>query len=213
MAVEAPLKETLAAAIVQLSFWKTGRLLFDPFCGSGTIPIEAAMIGMNMAPGLKRTFASESWPRIGPDIWKTAREKALSDIDSQAAPAIYASDRDSNAVKIAKENAVRARVEGSIQFLVKDFHDFSFDENYGLLVCNPPYGERVGERVEVERLYRDMGNRLRKLKTWSVYILASHDRFEYLYGKKADRKRKLYNGRIKTNFYQFYGVKPSARQP
>lgn len=206
--VEAPLKETLAAALIQLSYWNKDRFFIDPFCGSGTIPIEAAMIGKNIAPGLNRNFASEEWPRIKKEYWHDARRKAWDVMLKDFNLNIIGSDIDEKAIEIAKDNAYDVGVEDDIKFFVKDFRDVKLKNDYGIVICNPPYGERIGEKTEINKLYKDMGKVFKKLDTYSTYILTSNEDFEKLYGKKADRKRKLYNGRIKVDYYQYYGPKP-----
>lgn len=206
--VEAPIKETLAAAMIQLSFWNKNRSLYDLFCGSGTIPIEAALIGRNIAPGLNRSFASEEWPIIGEKLWKEERVKAFKSIDYDAELNIYASDIDSNAIEIATENAIEAGVDDCITFERKDFRKVNTGDDYGVIISNPPYGERLSEIKEVKTLYKDMGKIFNRLDTWSKYIITSYEDFEKLYGKDADRKRKLYNGRIKVDYYQYYGPRP-----
>ena len=206
--VEAPLKETLAAGLVLLSYWNKDRLLVDPFCGSGTIPIEAAMIGKNIAPGLNRNFASEEWPRVKKEYWREARRQAWDLMLKDVKLKIIGSDIDDEAIKIAKENAYNIGLEEDILFIRKNFRNFEFKDDYGVIICNPPYGERIGERKEVVALYKDMGKVLGKLSTYSIYVLTSNEDFERLYGKKVDKKRKLYNGRIKVNYYQYYGPKP-----
>lgn len=208
--VEAPLKETLAAALVQLSYWNRDRLLIDPFCGSGTIPIEAAMIGKNIAPGLNRSFASENWPRVKKEYWHEARRKAWDAMLKDVKLNIIGCDIDKKAIEIAKENAYSIELEKDIRFINKDFRDFDFRDNYGIIICNPPYGERIGEREEVKAIYRDMGRIFGHLDTYSIYVLTSNEDFEMLYGKKADKKRKLYNGRIKVDYYQYFGPKPNG---
>ncbi len=206
--VEAPLKETLAAGLVLLSYWNKDRLLVDPFCGSGTIPIEAAMIGKNIAPGLNRNFASEEWPRVKKEYWRDARRQAWDLMLKDVKLKIIGSDIDDEAIKIAKENAYNIGLEEDILFIRKNFRNFEFKDDYGVIICNPPYGERIGERKEVMNLYKDMGKVFGKLSTYSIYVLTSNEDFERLYGKKADKRRKLYNGRIKVNYYQYYGPKP-----
>lgn len=206
--VKAPLKETLAAALIQLSYWNKDRPLLDPFCGSGTIPIEAAMIGKNIAPGLNRNFASEKWPRIKREYWHEARRNAWDLMERDTKLNIIGSDIDKNAIDIAKENAFSIGLEDDIKFLNKDFRDLQFRDNFGVIICNPPYGERIGEKEEVKNIYKDMGRILNSLDTYSIYVLTSNDRFESFYGKKANRKRKLYNGRIKVDYYQYFGPKP-----
>lgn len=206
--VEAPLKETLAAALVQLSYWNRDRLLIDPFCGSGTIPIEAAMIGKNIAPGLNRNFASEGWPRVDKKYWQDVRREAWDVMLLDEKLNIIASDIDEKAIKIAKKNAEVIGLEEDINFIKKDARNLRIDEEYGVIITNPPYGERIGEKKEVEKLYRDIGNKFRKLDTFSIYILTSNEDFEKMYGKPASRRRKLYNGRIKVDYYQYYGPRP-----
>lgn len=208
MASNAPLKETLAAAMVQLSYWNPDRILADPFCGSGTIPIEAAMIGLNMAPGIKRSFDSEKWPWIPGDLWQQAREEALQAIRRDLEFRILGSDIDGRVLKTARQNAVLAGVEDYVSFQKLPVSDFRSKKKYGCVICNPPYGERLGEAGEVEMLYRQMGRIFGELDTWSIYVLTSHEGFERLFGRRASRKRKLYNGRIKVDYYQFYGPPP-----
>jgi putative N6-adenine-specific DNA methylase len=204
--VTAPIKETLAAAMVQLSFWKTGRLLVDPFCGSGTIPIEAAMIGRNIAPGFHRKFVSEDWPFISANVWKTEREDAAAQIDKSADIRIFASDKDMAAIAAARENAANAGVGDCICFERKAFRDVTATESHGIVICNPPYGERVGERTEMERIYGEIGDFFRQNPTWSLYLITTDKEFETkAFGRSADRRRKLYNGRLETTYYQYYG--------
>lgn len=207
-ALEAPLKETLAAAMVLLSRWREDRVLIDPLCGSGTILIEAAMIGRNMAPGLQRSFVSEGWPIIPRQLWKDARAEALKAIRQDERINIIGYDVDEKAIMIAKENAHRAGVDDCISFVAKDIEKMRTDAKYGYIICNPPYGERLGEKEEVEKLYKRMGQIFNKLETWSVYVITSNEEFEQLYGKRSSKKRKLYNGRIKVDYYQFFGTKP-----
>jgi len=204
----APLKETLAAAMIQLSFWKSNRLLLDPFCGSGTIPIEAAMIGRNIAPGLQRKFASENWPTLGGGIWKKARTEALRAIDQESPVQIIASDIDPKMIAIAKENAIQAGVDDCIEFTVKSYIDSKIKDKYAVVISNPPYGERLGMQKETKEMYQSLGRLFRKDPTWSVYILTAEEDFEKLYGQEAHRRRKLYNGNIKVNYYQYYGERP-----
>ncbi|NLY77882.1 MAG: class I SAM-dependent RNA methyltransferase [Tissierellia bacterium] len=208
--VEAPLKETLAAGLILLSYWNKDRLLVDPFCGSGTIPIEAAMIGKNMAPGLNRNFASEQWPRIKKEYWHGARRQAWDLMLKDVKLNIVGSDIDEEAIKVARENAYNIGLEEDILFIRKNFRNFDFKEDYGVIICNPPYGERIGERKEVQDIYKDMGKIFGKLYTYSIYVLTSNENFERLYGKKADKKRKLYNGRIRVDYYQYHGPRPKS---
>ncbi|NLY86533.1 MAG: class I SAM-dependent RNA methyltransferase [Tissierellia bacterium] len=205
---EAPIKETLAAAMVLLSYWNKDRVLFDPFCGSGTIPIEAAMIGKNMAPGIDRSFASEKWPRIKKEYWTEARREALKAIDTKSKLHILGCDIDKKAILRARDNAANFGLEDDIVFFNKDFREVELKNEYGVVITNPPYGERIGEKKEVEKLYKDLDAKFRELDTWSVYVITSDEDFEKHYGKKANKKRKLYNGRIKVDYYQYYGPKP-----
>ena len=204
----APLKETLAAAMVMLSFWRPDRTLIDPFCGSGTIPIEAALIGMNIAPGLRRGFAAEGWPIIPKDLWAKAREEAYSLASFDRPLRILGSDIDDEVLSLARYHARQAGVEEKMHLQRHPVSELRSRYKYGCIICNPPYGERLGDRCQVERLYREMGMAFGALDTWSIYALTSHPDFERLFGRRADKKRKLYNGRIKCNYYQFYGPRP-----
>lgn len=207
--LSAPLKETLASALIDLSYYKKERFFIDPTCGSGTIPIEAAMISKNIAPGLMRNFASENWDFIDKSYWKEARKEAYSKIDVNCRPEIYASDIDEKAIQIAKGNAKIAGVDDCIRFEVKPLNKLDLKNiKYGICVCNPPYAERIGVLEEVEQLYKDMGKIFNNNKTFSTYILTSHESFEKLYGKKSDKKRKLFNGNVKVEYYQFFGERP-----
>ena len=208
---EAPLKETLAAAMVQLSYWNKERVLLDPFCGSGTIPIEAAMIGRNIAPGLNRKFVSEAWPVVHKSFWKEARMEAFNAIDQDTPIRIFASDIDKSAITVASENAFAAGVDDCIQFTVKPLQKVTLKEKYGVVITNPPYGERLGTAKDIMALYQNMGKILNADPTWSVYVLTAEENFENLYGARAHRKRKLYNGNIKVDYYQFYGERPPKR--
>lgn len=203
----APLKETLAAGLVQLSYWNRDRHFADPFCGSGTLPIEAALIGRNIAPGLKRRFVAEQWPRLSPAIWKEARAEA-NDAILKTPLSIYGSDIDRKAVSMAARHAAAAGVAHDVRFETKSFDEFRPAEAYGCMISNPPYGERLGEQKDVERLYRGMDEIFRRLPTWSLYILSAFPSFERDVQKRPDRKRKLYNGKIACNYYQFYGPRP-----
>lgn len=205
---QAPLKETLAAAMVMLSYWNPERTLIDPFCGSGTIPIEAALIGLNAAPGLGREFAAEKWPAIPAALWQQAREEAR-DLAAPERPLhIFGSDIDSKVLGIARYHARQAGLEGKVFFQKLPAAELRSSKHYGCVICNPPYGERMGDIQEVEGLYRDLGNAYKKMDTWSYYVLTAHPGFEGIFGKKADKKRKLYNGRIECHYYQYYGPRP-----
>ena len=211
--VAAPIKETLASAMVQLSFWKSGRILVDPFCGSGTIPIEAAMLAKNIAPGLNRKFASEEWPAIPSDLWKAHRKEAYSAINYDLPLNIYASDIDPKAIEAAMENAIESRVDDCIEFKVMPASKLSLDDNHGIIISNPPYGERIGEKEKLISIYRDLRKLLEGNKTWSLYLLTSDERFEALFSEKpAHKRRKLYNGRIEVTYYQYYGEKPKREE-
>lgn len=207
---KAPLRETTAAALVKLSYWNRDRLLVDPFCGSGTIPIEAALIARNLAPGRDRGFCSENWPQLAKKEWSQARQEVRDAQWHRPLPMqILARDRDPQAVKISRQHARAAGVETDILIENKEFVEFPTHRDWGCLICNPPYGERIGERNEVRQLHRDMGELLRPLlDTWSLYILTGAERFEQEFGKRADRRRKLFNARIPCTYYQYLGPRP-----
>lgn len=207
-ALNAPIKETLAAAMISLSFWDNTRVFYDPFCGSGTFCLEAYMIARNIAPGIMRHFAFENWNLLKSDVLEDEKKKARFLIDYDKDLKILGSDIDRKSILVARDNADILGVEDEISFFIKDVRDVDLENNYGVVVTNPPYGERLGERVEVENLYRDFGKKFRDLDTWSIYLITSMKDFEKFYGKKADRRRKLFNGGIETQFYQFYGPKP-----
>ncbi|MCA9246702.1 MAG: bifunctional 23S rRNA (guanine(2069)-N(7))-methyltransferase RlmK/23S rRNA (guanine(2445)-N(2))-methyltransferase RlmL [Planctomycetales bacterium] len=204
----APLKETLAAALVQLSFWKPERPLLDPFCGSGTIPIEAAMIARRMAPGLRRSFAAESWPAVPPQWWNAARDEARQLEQPDLEQRVLGTDIDPGVLRQARRHAQNAGVFESVHFEPKAFVDLSSQRKYGCLIANPPYGERLSSERETVELYRTMPLVLRRLPSWSHYILTSHPQFERIVGQPANRRRKLYNGRIACTYFQFHGPKP-----
>lgn len=205
---QAPLKETLAAAMILLSRWRPDRTFIDPLCGSGTLPIEAALIGMNIAPGLKREFVSEGWPSISKALWAKAREEAK-DLASPDHPLrILGSDSDSEVLSLARYHAGQAGVGEKIFFQKLPVSELRSKQKYGYIICNPPYGERLGDKLQAEQLYREMGETFKALDTWSFYVLTSHPDFERLFGRRSDKKRKLYNGRIQCNYYQFYGPRP-----
>ena len=211
--VAAPIKETLAAAMVQLSFWKAGRLLVDPCCGSGTIPIEAAMIGRNIAPGLNRKFASQEWDIIPPEIWKEERKAAFEAIDYDADIRIEASDISGRAVEVAIENAAEAGVDDCVEFKKMDMARLTAEEEGGIVITNPPYGERIGEKKQIEAIYSAYNEFYRKNPTWSLFIVTTDKEVENkIFGRPADRRRKLYNGRLEVCYYQFHGQKPGRKQ-
>jgi len=202
---DAPLRETLGAAIVRLSRWRgDSRPLFDPMCGSGTLAIEAAMLAVNIAPGTNRKFAAEQWRQIDKSLWSDIRQEARENIDKEIKPIIYASDVDPKCIEIAKENAKRAGVEQYIQFECKDMNDLSPYTEKATILCNPPYGERLMEKKEAEKLYRQMGKKFAQFNQSAKYIITSHQGFENFYGTNADKKRKIYNGMIKCNLYQYF---------
>ena len=206
----APLKETIAAAMVYLSHWKYEFPLADPMCGSGTIPIEAAMIKRNIAPGLTREFLSQGFYQINEKIWKEAREEAKSS-EKNVPLEILASDIDADTVEIAIHNAKIAGVADSVVPTVGNVADFATDLKYGTIICNPPYGERLCDAQQCKELYSLMGKAFSKLDKWSMYILTSNEDFEKSFGKKASKKRKLYNGMLKCNVYQYFGERPKIR--
>jgi putative N6-adenine-specific DNA methylase len=209
---EAPLKETLAAALVQLTNWNPDRPFFDPFCGSGTIPIEAALIGQNIAPGFNRDFVSETWPWIEKQVWTQARQEAEDLANYDQPLKIIGTDIDHRMVEVSKGNAVEAGFGDIIEFKQMQVTDFTTKDDYGVLVGNPPYGERIGDRKQVEKMYQEMGKAFEPFDTWSIYILTSNEQFEELYGRKATKKRKLFNGFIRTDLYQFWGKRPPKQQ-
>ncbi len=208
--VAAPLRETLAAALVLLSGYRGRDPFCDPFCGSGTIAIEAALIAKNRAPGLNRTFSAQKWPWLPSDAWVEAAGEAM-DLEFDGTYDIWGGDLDPAAIRIAQDNAVKADVEDLVRFEVADARAFSRTEDYGRIVSNPPYGERLMERREAEDLYRDFGRTVQGLPTgWKINILSSHTEFERTFGRTADKKRKLYNGMLKCDLFQ-YGVKKGKR--
>lgn len=205
---EAPLKETLAASLILLTNWNADLPFVDPFCGSGTIPIEAALIGQNIAPGSFRSFASEDWHWIGKKRWNEARQEADDMANYDQKLEIIGSDIDHRMINVSKANADEIGLADSISFKQMQVKDFTTRLDYGYVVTNPPYGERLNDRPYVEKLYADMGQVYTKLDTWSVYVLTSHEGFEQFYGKPATKKRKLFNGFIKTDYYQYFGKRP-----
>lgn len=204
----APLKETMAAAMIMLSRWKPDRVFMDPFCGSGTIPIEAALIGQNIAPGMNREFVSESWPSIPKSVWREARAETHDLARYDQKMEIIGTDMDEEILKIARINAAEAGVDDLIHFQRMDMRDIRTKKKYGYLICNPPYGERLGEWKQVSKMYGEMGKTFAALDTWSFYIITSDELFEEHFGRKASKKRKLYNGNMKVDYYQFFGPKP-----
>lgn len=208
---EAPLKETLAAALVKLSRWTPDRPFIDPFCGSGTIAIEAAMIGQNIAPGYNREFDSEHWPWMKPQMWEEVRNEAEELANYDQPLDILGTDIDHRMVKIAEANALEAGFGDLIQFQQRQLKDFTAHGENGVVVGNPPYGERIGEIEEIEEMIGDMGRIFAKYPSWSIYMLSSMPRFETLYGQPATKKRKLFNGFIRTDLFQFWGERPKNK--
>lgn len=207
-ATEAPLRESLAAALVLLSRWSPERPLYDPFCGSGTIPIEAAMIGWNIAPGLRRTFAAEAWSRVSEEMWTEAKNEAYDALQDDIPLQLFGSDIDEAAIDIALASAKSAGLSDTIPFQVASIGDVRPDGYYGCIVTNPPYGERISEQAEVEHLVRQLGALHQQLDTWSTFVLNPLRNFEQNFKQKADKKRKLFNGRIACQLYQYFGPLP-----
>lgn len=212
-AVIAPIKETLAAAMINLSFWRKGRILVDPCCGSGTIPIEAAMIARNIAPGLNRNFVSEEWEAIPAKLWKEERKKAYEVIDWDSELEIYAYDINKYAIEAAKENAAEAGVEEDIIFTLGDGGKIKADgKEGGVIVTNPPYGERIGDRESIDELYEGFNKFLKENKTWSMFAITPDKTIEdKVFNRPADRRRKLFNGRMEVCYYQYHGQKPEKK--
>lgn len=204
---EAPLKETMAAALIKLTNWKPDNILIDPFCGSGTIPIEAALIGQNIAPGFNRDFASEDWDFIKTKHWDQAFEEAEDVAQYDQKLSIFGSDIDHKMIEIAHNNAMEAGLSDLITWKQMQVKDLAIKENNGYIIANPPYGKRIGEDQEVIRIYQELGQIMKDHPSWSVYILTAYEEFEKEYGQKATKKRKLFNGFIKTDYYQYFGKK------
>jgi len=211
IASAAPLKETLASALISLTYWRKERILLDPLCGSGTIPIEGALMAKNIAPGLNRAFISETWPQMPAQIWKEEREEARSVINQGIQPAIFGSDINPEAVELAKHNAQKAGVGDFINFETRALKDITLPGKNGIAVCNPPYAERLGTISEVERLYAELRGVFGRDESWSLNVITPDEFFEKIYGKKAAQKRKLFNGRIKTDYYQYPGKRELQR--
>lgn len=212
LSAPAPLKETLAAALIGLSYWDNERVLIDPFCGSGTIPIEAALIGLNIAPGLNREFAAEKWPVLSKKSWQLARAEARDQIKRGEKLRIRGTDIDKEVLSLARYHARQAGVAEHIHFQQAPVAALKSHDKYGCIICNPPYGERLEDKATVESLYQEMGRAFKALDSWSIYVITAHQRFESFFARKADRKRKLYNGRIQCYYYQFYGPRPPRSQ-
>ena len=203
----APLKENMAAALVMLTNWFPDKPFYDPCCGSGTIPIEAALIGLNIAPGLNRSFAAEKWTFFDPKAFDTVRQEARKEIRTDVTLDILGADIDGSMIEIAKQNAIKAGISEHIEFKQMQLKDFRTKKENGVLVANPPYGDRLLSEEQAQNIYRQMGQTYEPLETWSKYILTSDLSFEEHYGKQATKKRKLYNGAIRTDYFQFWGIR------
>lgn len=213
LTAKAPIAENLAAALILLTPWKKDRILIDPFCGSGTIPIEAAMMAANMAPGMNRSFTAQDWPHIvGKKLWYEAADEAAELLDLNVETDIQGYDIDDEMVTIARQNAKLAGVDKLIHFQRRGVEQLSHSGKYGFIITNPPYGERLQEKAEMPALYRTIGERFRELDTWSLYLITAYEQAEEAIGRKADKNRKLYNGMMKTYYYQFSGPKPKGRR-
>jgi len=209
---KAPITETLAAALIMLTPWKADRILVDPFCGSGTFPIEAAMIAANIAPGMNREFTAEAWTNIIPkQLWYETVLEAEDMVNTDITVDIQGYDLDGEVVKAARENARRAGVDHLIHFQQRDVSKLSHPKKYGFIITNPPYGERLEEKADLPELYTTIGNVYQNLDAWSMYMITSYEDAERYVGRKADKNRKIYNGMIKTYFYQFMGPKPPKK--
>lgn len=215
LTAKAPIAENLAAALIMLTPWNKDRILVDPFCGSGTFPIEAAMMAANMAPGMQRSFTAENWSHIvGKKVWYDAVEEANDLVDLSVKPDIQGYDVDDHMVAIARENAKLAGVDGMIHFQRRDMAELSHPKKYGFIITNPPYGERLSDKESMPVLYRTLGERYRGLDSWSMYLITAYENAEQDIGRKADKNRKIYNGMMKTYYYQFLGPKPpKAKKP
>ena len=210
---KAPITETLAAALIMLTPWKSDRILVDPFCGSGTFPIEAAMIAANMAPGMNREFLSEDWKHLIPrKCWYDAMDEANDLVDLSVQTDIQGYDIDGDIVRAARANAKAAGVDELIHFQQRSVSDLSHPKKYGFLITNPPYGERIEDKKNLPELYKTIGERFAELDSWSAYIITAYEDTQRYFGRKADKNRKIYNGMMKTYFYQFLGPKPPRKR-
>ena len=210
---KAPITETLAAALIMLTPWRKDRILVDPFCGSGTFPIEAAMMAANIAPGMNRSFLSEKWDNlITKKNWYDVIDEANDMICDDVEVDIQGYDVDSSVIKIARRNAREAGVDHLIHFQERDVKDLNHPKKYGFIITNPPYGERLEDKKDLPDLYRAFGESFKRLDSWSTYMITSYDDAERYFGRKADKNRKIYNGMLKTYYYQFLGPKPPKRK-
>ena len=213
LTAKAPIAENLAAALIMLTPWNKDRILVDPFCGSGTFPIEAAMMAANMAPGMNRSFRAENWSHIiGKNIWYDAFDEAREMVDLNVETDIQGYDIDGSMVSIARENAKLAGVEKMIHFQRRGIDQLSHSKKYGFIITNPPYGERLEEKKDMPVLYAEIGRKYKELDAWSLYMITAYEQAEKDIGRKADKNRKIYNGMMKTYFYQFMGPKPPKRE-
>ena len=211
---KAPITETLAAALLMLTPWKPDRILVDPFCGSGTFPIEAAMMAANMAPGMNREFLAEEWKNLIPKkCWYEAMDEANDLVKDDISVDIQGYDIDGEIVRAARANAAAAGVDHLIHFQQRPVSQLSHPKKYGFLITNPPYGERIEDKKNLPELYKTIGERFVALDSWSAYIITAYEDTERYFGRKADKNRKIYNGMMKTYFYQFMGPKPPSRKP
>ena len=212
LTAKAPIAENLAAALIMLTPWHHDRILVDPFCGSGTFPIEAALMACNRAPGLYRNFTAEKWSTLPASVWKDAREEAEDEIIVPSDTDIQGYDIDPSVIEVARANAKLAGVEDLIHFQVRPVSELSHAKKYGFMITNPPYGERLEDKKDLPLLYGTLGERFKALDSWSLYMIISYEDAEKYIGRKADRNRKIYNGMLKTYFYQFMGPRPPKRQ-
>ena len=213
MTVKAPITETLAASLIMLTPWKKDRILVDPFCGSGTFPIEAAMMAANIAPGMNRSFTAEDWDNLIPKkAWYDAMDEAHDLVNADIEVDIQGYDLNPEAVKAARQNAKDAGVDHLIHFQERAVKDLRHPKKYGFIITNPPYGERLEEKKDLPALYKEFGESFKRLDTWSAYMITSYEEAEKYFGRKADKNRKIYNGMLKTYFYQFQGPKPPRRE-
>ena len=210
---KAPIAENLAAALIMLTPWKRDRILVDPFCGSGTFPIEAAMMAANIAPGMNRSFTAETWTNlVAKKVWYEAVNEAQDLITDNIETDIQAYDADPQVLRTARRNAENAGVAHLIHFQQREVKDLNHPRKYGFIITNPPYGERLEEKSALPRIYRDFGEAFRRLDSWSAYMITSYDDAERYFGRKAEKNRKIYNGMIRTYFYQFPGPKPPRQK-
>ena len=210
--VKAPIAENLGAALIMLTPWKADRILVDPFCGSGTFPIEAAMMACNMAPGMNREFPAMNWEHIcGKAVWKDAFDEAKDLVIKPEGVDIQGYDIDGDNIRTARENARKAGVLDYIHFQERDVAKLSHPKKYGFIITNPPYGERLEDMETVKPIYETLGQRYKELDSWSMYMITSYDKAEEAIGRKADKNRKIYNGMLKTYYYQFMGPKPPKK--